>query len=132
MNLATPLLAGAGEELLEGLVRGLGKTKIANNTPNVSSAQDYVTGSYNPYSSGQRSILQDMRQHVTPDELQDIVRPRRGLTPYNNELRSHPDDGFFDPQEYIPDPEDSFDVNTSSSDEYHARMDEIINRAIST
>ena len=130
MNLATPLLAGAGEELLEGLVRGLGKTKIANNTPNVSSAQDYVTGSYNPYSSGQRSILQDMRQHVTPDELQDIVRPRRGLTPYNNELRSHPDDGFFDPQEYIPDPEDSFDVNTSSSDEYHARMDEIINRAM--
>ena len=89
MNLATPLLAGAGEESLEGLVRGLGKTKIANKTPNVSSAQN-------------------IRQHVTPDELQDILRPRRSLTPYNNKLRSHPDDGFFEPQEYIPDPENPF------------------------
>ena len=71
------------------------------NVAKAADAADYVSdvastyNAYDDYGSNYAKRIQNIRQHVTDDELQDIVRPRRGLTPYNNELRSHPDDGFF-------------------------------------
>ena len=110
-------------------VGGVNVAKAANTADYVSDVAS-TYNAYDDYGSNYAQRIQNIRQHITDDEVKYIVRSRRGLTPYNNKLRSHPDDGFFDPQEYLPDPDDSFDVNTASSDEYHTRMDEIINRAM--
>lgn len=88
-------------------VGGVNVAKAANTADYVSDVAS-TYNAYNDYGSNYAQRIQNIRQHVTPDELQDILRPRRSLTPYNNKLRSHPDDGFFEPQEYIPDPEDPF------------------------
>jgi hypothetical protein len=101
------------------------------NVANATNAVDYVSdvastyNSYDDYGSNYAQRIQNIRQHITDDELQDIVRPRRGLTPYNNKLRSHPDDGFFDPQEYLPEPDDFTDymmnraIDKSSNVDYN-------------
>ena len=85
------------------------------NVANAANTADYVSdvaskyNAYDDYGSNYAQTIQNIRQHVTSDELQDIIKPQRGLTPYNNKLRSHPDDGFFEPQEYLPEPNDFTD-----------------------
>jgi hypothetical protein len=125
MNLATPILAGAGEESLEGLVRELGKTKIANNTTNVASAQDYVRRLYNPDDLFQRSILQD----ATENRLQDVVRPRQRLI--SNDKSVEPS-SFYNNS---PDPDIDYTFTPSDAEiinhnNHLAKLDRIIDRAI--
>ena len=107
--------AGFGGLGIAGYTPAARATNIRGvNVANAANAADYVSdvattyNAYDDYGSNYAQRIQNIRQHVTDDELQDILRPRRSLTPYNNKLRSHPDDGFFEPQEYIPDPEDPF------------------------
>ena len=115
-------------------VGGVNVAKAANTADYVSDVAS-TYNAYDDYGSNYAQRIQNIRQHVTEDELRDITRPRRRSTSYNDELRSHPDDGLSEPPQpsyldWLNAQSDPFDVDQLRSAEPSDFMDKMINRAI--